>query len=426
MNRKIAPPIKDIGQIELPLPEIMRFDNGSALYLTHGNSLPVVKIEVVVMAGRPYETKKIISKLTGRLLKEGTLQKTAQQISAKVDEYGASFHTSANLDYITLSLHCLQKYLPTLWPLMEEILLYPSFPEREFKTYTDNSIQRLEIDLTKPEVLAYRSVTELIFGSEHPYGYNSTKQLYREAFREDMVQYHARTFLPQATKIHLSGGYTDHDVQIICHTLENWAIKGNSQHVNLPAYTNKPEKVHFELKSSIQSSLRIGRKMFPRPHPDFNDMFILNTLLGGFFGSRLNMNIREDKGMTYNIGSSLESLTLDGCLIVMADLSHSNISKAIRLIFKEFNKLREHLVEADELEQLKRYLIGNLISSVDGPFNTASLVKSMIADNVELNTWDHLIQRIHSINQHDIKVMAEKYLNPEDFWIVSAGQKSLK
>lgn len=426
MNRKIAPPIKDIGHIELPLPEIIRFGNGSALYMTHGNSLPVVKIEVVIMAGRPYETKKIISKLTGRLLKEGTLLKTAQQISAKVDEYGASFHTSTNLDYVTLSLHCLQKYLPTLWPLMEEILLYPSFPEREFKTYTDNSIQRLEIDLTKPEVLAYRSVTELIFGSEHPYGYNSTKQLYREALREDMIEHHTRTFLPQATKIHLSGGYTDQDVQIISQTLENWAIAGNTPLIKLPENSNKPEKIHFELKSSIQSSLRIGRKMFPRPHPDFDDMFILNTLLGGFFGSRLNMNIREDKGMTYNIGSSLESLTLDGCLVVMADLSHTNISKAIRLIFKEFNKLREHLVETEELEQLKRYLIGNLISSVDGPFNTAGLVKSMIADNVELNTWDTLIQRIHTINQHEIKEMAEKYLNPEDFWIVSAGQKSIK
>lgn len=84
------------------------------------------------------------------------------------------------------------------------------------------------------------------------------------------------------------------------------------------------------------------------------------------------------------------------------------------------------MVETDELEQLKRYLIGNLISSVDGPFNTASIVKSMIADNVELSTWDNLIQRIHAITQHEIKDMAEKYLNPEDFWIVSAGLKSGK
>ena len=423
MNRKNPPHINDILKVELPTPQIVRFTNKSELYLTFFQGLPVIRLEIVIMAGRPYEKKKIISKLTGRLLKEGAAGRTSKQISDLVDHYGGTLHSSANLDYVTITLHCLRKYFDKLWPVVTDLLFYPDFTEKELRTYVDNSIQKLEIDLTKPEVMAYRILTEKIFGSDHPYGYNSSAELYKAAERDDLVNHFKHNFIPANTYLFLSGGFEKTDVDLIGQSMNKWENQTNTEAVIPTILEVKPMRIHHEIPSSVQSSLRIGRRMFSRNHPDYIDMFILNTILGGFFGSRLNMNIRENKGMTYNIGSSLETLSYDGCLIIMADMSHEHVEKAIKLIFREFGKLVEKPMEVDELLQLKRYMIGTLINAVDGPFNTSGLIKSIIADQADLSIWEQAVERINTIESNDIMKIAGKYLQPQDFWIVSSGRR---
>ena len=127
--------------------------------------------------------------------------------------------------------------------------------------------------------------------------------------------------------------------------------------------------------------------------------------------------------MTYNIGTSLETLSYDGCLIIMADMSHEHVEKAIKLIFREFGKLVEKPMEVDELLQLKRYMIGTLINAVDGPFNTSGLIKSIVADQADLSIWEQAVERINTIESNDIMKIAGKYLQPQDFWIVSSGRR---
>lgn len=421
MDRKIAPPVKDIRKVILPRPEICTLSNGITIFGTQRPGLPVLRLEIVVMAGRPFERKKIISKLTGKLLKEGTTSKSSRKIADIFDKYGATIHTSANLDYVTISVHCLRKYFFQLWPVVYEILREPAFPEAELNTYVANNIQKLEIDLTKPEVVAYRLITEKIFGNDHPYGYNSTPELYRQATRADITEHYQRAFIPSKTNIHISGGYEAEDIDLIAESMGAWQNPHLSEPVFAGLISDKPGNIHIEMPTSSQASLRIGRRMFSRSHPDFMDVFILNTLLGGFFGSRLNMNIREGKGMTYSIGSSLDPLSYSGCLIIMADVSHEHIGKATRQVFKEFKKLREIPIDNDELTQLKRYLIGSLINAVDGPFHSSAMIKYLIADQVDLNIWDKANERICDITTEEIQHTAQQYLKQEDYWIVSAG-----
>lgn len=423
MDRNTAPPITDIRNVPLPRPLTIALDNGVVIYGTEGKSLPVIRLEVVVMAGRPFEIKKIISKLTGKLIREGTLNKTSRQITDIFDKYGATIHTSSNMDYVTITLHCLQKYFQHVWPMVAELLFEASFPETELQTYVNNSIQKLEIDLTKPEVAAYRLITEKIFGEYHPYGYNSTPALYREASRDDLIEHYRRTFVPGKTSIHISGGFEKPDLDLVAQTMVHWKNRDVTEAIFPDRTDEKPQHLHIEIPSSSQSSLRIGRRAFSRAHEDYVDLFILNTVLGGFFGSRLNMNIREQKGMTYNIGSSLDTLSYDGCLIVMADMSHEHIDKAIRQVFREFKKLRENPLDDDELTQLKRYLTGTLINAVDGPFHTSTMIKYLIADQVSLDIWETANLRINHITPDEIMSVARKYLNPEDYWVVSAGRK---
>lgn len=424
MNRSIPPTIKEITKVELPFPELITFRNGIPVYLTPAFDLPVLKLEIVFFAGRPWEKKKLASKITGKTIKEGVASKTSKEISAWFDFYGASINTQANLDYITISLYCLTRYFYQVLPLLEEIIKAPLFPEIEIETYIKNSIKKLQIDLTKPEVIAYRTITENMFGSNHPYGYNSTEELYKLINRNDIIEHYKFNYNPSRCHIFLSGGYNDTTLKELECAFGNWELKDLIKPSFAEAEECIPSKIDLKLDNIVQSAVRIGRKLFTRNHPDYADMFILNTLLGGFFGSRLNMNIRESKGYTYNISSSLDTFTFDGCLIISSEMSSKHKNKAIKLIFNEFHMLQHEPVDEPELIQLKRYLMGSLIMAIDGPFNANGIIKTLIADGVPLSTWDKVVERIQNITSKDILHIAQKYLHKEDFWVVTTGAKS--
>lgn len=423
MNRTIQPPIQEITNVELlaPLKEVL--SNGIPIYMTHVPDLEVLKLEVVIWAGRPWEAKKLASKVTAKLLKEGTNSRNSKEISEWFDYYGASINIQVNLDYITISLNCLTRYFDKLFPVFNEIIQEPIFPENELEVFINNTIQKLYIDLSKSEVVAYRSITEKIFGENHPYGYNTTEELLKQITRTDLINHFNSNFISTRCYLFLSGDFSDSHLKTINTSFERIKPGSNEDLLSLPDPNASPYRTDIVMENSTQCALRLGRKLFTRNHPDYADCFILNTLLGGFFGSRLNMNIRETKGFTYSISSSLDTFTFDGSLIISSEMSAKHTNKAIKLIFEEFEDLKTELVSETELLQLKRYLMGSLIMAVDGPFNTNGVIKTLIADGVTLNLWDKVIKRIQEINSEDLMLMSQKYLNKEDFWIVTAGPK---
>ncbi|HMG14909.1 MAG TPA: pitrilysin family protein [Saprospiraceae bacterium] len=424
MNRSIPPLIKEITKVELPIPEQINYSNGIPLYLTPAFDLPVLKLEIVICAGRPWEKKRLAAKITAKTLKEGVASKTSKEISAYFDFYGASLNVQFNLDYLTISLYCLTRYFDKLLPLLEEIIKAPIFPENEIETYIKNNIKKLQIDLSKPEVIAYRSITEKIFGPDHPYGYNSTEEFYNLISRQDILEHYKTNYRPSRYRIFLSGGYTDQILKALELAFGNWYLEDEKVFHLDPAFAIPPKRIDISMDTVVQSAVRMGRKLFTRNHNDYPDMFILNTLLGGFFGSRLNMNIRETKGFTYNISSSLDTFSFDGCLIISSEMSAKHINKAIKLIFNEFNILQNIPVDEAELKQLRSYLMGSLIMAIDGPFNANGIIKTLVADGVSLNLWTKVVNRIQDITANDILLLSQKYLNKKDFWVLTSGPKS--
>ena len=423
MNRSVPPLIKEIVYVELPTPEKLVLGNGIPVYLTRAPDLEVLKLELIFWAGRPWEAKKLASKITAKILKEGTSTKTSKEISEWFDYYGASINTQANLDYVTVSLYCLSRYFDKLFPLFQEIIKDPVFPEHELEVYIKNNIQKLQIDLTKSEVIAYRTITEKIFGEEHPYGYNTTEELINQVKRADIIQHYKTNYIPSRCYIFMSGGVSDQQLKEVDNAFGSWEIKEKESSLHLPEVFTTPAKYDIHMQNATQTALRMGRRLFTRNHPDYPDTFILNNLLGGFFGSRLNMNIREDKGYTYSISSSLDTFTFDGSIIISSEMSAKHTDKAIKAIFGEFEKLKSEPVPATELLQLKRYLMGSLIMAVDGPFNSNGVIKTLVADGISLSIWDKVIDRIQAITAADLMHVAQKYLNQEEFWIVTAGSK---
>lgn len=421
VNRKSPPVIHDITRLNLPQPQLVRLDNGIPVYVLHFPGQEIVKIEAVFQAGRPVETKRMAARATARLLREGTHARSGAEIAEHIDYYGGAFSIPTNLDTTNFLLFSLKKYAGELLPVFAETLLDPVFPEHELETFKQTSVQELLVDLDKVDVLAYRKITELIFGENHPYGYNSTPEDYAALTRADLLEHYQHWYTPGNCQLFASG----HVDAALLEMLNKHLGQHQQTAAPIPKIAQvpdyKPGKVKIEHPGSLQVAIKIGRRLFSRQHPDYNGMFVLNTILGGYFGSRLMMNIREKRGFTYNIYSTVDAMIHDGCLYIATEVHADKAAATLRQILAEMKRLRTKPVAESELDMVRNYLLGILLNGLDGPMNTSDVVKGMILENLPWEAFDQMVETIRTITPLQLQSLAERYLQPEDFWTVTAG-----
>ena len=421
LNRKSPPPIRTVSNLTLPRPAERRLANGVPVFVLDWPGQEIVKLEVVFRAGRPEEHKRLAARATARLMREGTRTRSAGEIAEHIDFFGGSISIPTNLDTANFTLFALRKYFADLLPVFADVLHEPSFPEREIETFRRTSIQDLQVELEKPEVLAYRKITELIFGEAHPYGYNSVAADYEALTRDDLVRHFERWFVPGNCMIFASGRVDAEVLDLMDKHFGQDTRRGDTPHFTWQTPAEKPRKIALAHPGSMQKAIKIGRRLFDKKHPDYAGMFVLNTILGGYFGSRLMTNIREKKGYTYNIYSTADSMWHDGCFYIATEVNPEAAPDALRQIRRELKKLRDVPVPEAELSMVRNYLLGTLLNGLDGPINASDLVKGMLVEDLPLTTFDHLVETIRTVSAEGLQALAQQYLQPKDFWEVVVG-----
>ena len=420
-NRTIAPLLREITSLQLPKPEIIHLDNGIPVYITRMGTQPVVRMELVFEAGRWYEEKKLISRATSRLIKEGTRTRSGADIAETVDFYGGSLAFPGSLDTSSVALFCLTKHFDKLLPLVDDLLTSPAFAEEEVAKFKRRSLQRFKMDTGKTDVIAYRKITEMMFGKEHPYGYNSHPSMFDNIQREDLVNHFLKNYRTGNLKIFLSGSPTDDVLETLNKTLGRNLPEGSSVPNKVLIDPNPQQILSIPKKNNLQSAIRIGCKTFDRKHEDYNGFYVLNTILGGYFGARLMTNLREDKGYTYGVYSNLEPMRYDGYFNVSTEVAKGAASDAVGEIYKEFERLREKPIGDEELLMVRNYLLGYLLTGLDGPFNVSEMVKMVAIDDLDINFFDNMVQTIKTITPNEIQALANKYLKRENMYEVVVG-----
>jgi len=424
LNRTQSPEIQQVSNLKLPMPQTFTMGNGIPVYVTNMGTQDVVKIEVVFRAGRPYEGKKLAARATAALLKEGTKNYSSAQIAEEVDFYGSTLSIPVNLDTSNVILFSLTKHLDKSLPLLCEVLSSPIFPENELAAYVDRSKRRLQVDLTRNDVVAYRKITEFIFGENNPYGYNSNKDIYESISQDDLLAHFNRNYVAENCTVFVSGRITDKHLQLITQQLGKVIRRGKKSKVTLPENEVLPQKIFIPMtEDSVQTAIRVGRRLFNRTHPDFKGMYVLNTVLGGYFGSRLMANIREEKGYTYNVFSTMDSMLFDGCFYVGTEVGNEFVEATKKEIYLEFEKLQNERIAEEELTMVRNYLLGNLLTSLDGPFAVSDVVKTLVMDGLQLADFQNLVDFIKNISADELQRLAQKYLKKEDMWEVIVGSK---
>jgi len=419
-DRKLGPPITEITSVPIPQVSNYQLSNGIEVLEIGGAIQDVIKLEIVFKVGRPFEPKKMVSKATSYLLKEGTADKSSAEIAETIDHYGATLKIINNLDDSRLILYSLSKFFPDVLALVVDLIQHATFPQDELDNYIQNSIQNLQIDLAKDEFIAYRILTEKIFGEQHPYGYNSSEELYLTLTQAEIRQYHKDYFGADNCNVYISGNTTAQTREFLETHLGRLEDKRKTT-PKLPLATD--ETGQFLIKSSNihQTAIRIGKRLFNRQHEDYAAMFFLSTLLGGYFGSRLMSNLREQKGYTYSIYAGLDDFVYDGYFYISADVGNEFVDDSIKEIRKELDLLRTVRIEKDEVKLVKNYLMGNFLNSLDGPFNQAQVVRSFMSKAGDWQRFSSFIDQIKSMTGENLSAVATKYLDPDSMVTVLVG-----
>jgi len=423
LNRKTQPLFQQINSIKLIEPEKIYLDNSIPLYAINAGTQDVLKIDISFDAGVWYQSKPLIASTVNEMLSEGTKNLTSKDIAEKLDYYGAFIQPEPSKDNATISLYTLTKYLPETIAVFAEIIKNPTFPEHELKTFIGKKKQAFQVEMEKVSNLARRQFNRQLFGCAHPYGESPEIEDYDAVLRSDLIQFHKQYYHPENCKIILAGK-VDNDVIKLVNSYfgsKDWSSikKTEAKRIELV----KPESTieFIKKEDATQSAIRIGKLTINKTHSDFPKLEVVNTILGGYFGSRLMKVIREEKGYTYGIGSYLVSLKNAGFFVISTEVGTDVTKPATQDILKEIKRLREGLVTDDELKIAKNFMLGDMMRAFDGPFEQAQSYKSIIELGIENDFFDRTLEAIKSITPQEIHQLVNDYFNENDMVQTIAG-----
>lgn len=420
-NRTQPPPIHTFNRLELPRPREVELRNGWKGYLIDKGTQEVVRIEAVFWAGRPYEHKQMVARATLQMLKEGAGSYNSSQLSEAFDYHGATLNVPYHTDTGNIVLYSLNRHLNITLPLFATSLAEPLFPQRELDSFIRRNQQSLREELQKNDVLAYREITEHCYGADHPYGYNSSFESYAQLEVADLRRHHERHIHAGNGFLLVSGRITPEVEKLLDQYLGALPTRPTYP-ITPPAFpTHPPRTLRIDRPDRLQTAIRLLRPLFRRDHPDYPGVYVLNTIFGGYFGSRLMENIREQKGYTYHIGSSIDTMRFGGALHIDAEVGNEQVEATLHELRAEMARLRNELVSQQELEMVRNYLMGNFLTMLDGPFNLSEVILTLLTEEVSLDFFEHLVQTVTTIDSTQIRELANRYLHPEEYWVISVG-----
>lgn len=420
LNRTIAPDIKDAVDFNLQLkkPEQFTLDNGVPVYSIDAGAQEVTMVEMVFYSGNWYEEQNIVAASTNFLLKNGTSKRSAYEINEHFEYYGSYLNRSCFNETATISLHCLSKHLSNVLPMITELITDAVFPEEELAIYKQNQTQRLKVNLQKCDFVANRLIDKYLYGQQHPYGRFTSIAAFDILNREQIVAFYNDYYKNGKCLIFVAGKLSDDIFQQLNNAFGHLPL--NKQAIPDEAFVRElfPEKKNRVIndEKGVQGAIRMGRVFHNRHHPDFMKSQVLNNLFGGFFGSRLMENIREDKGYTYGIHSHFQSRMHDNSWVISTEAGRDVCEATIAEVYKEMKILRDELVDEEELLLVRNYMIGSILGDLDGPFQVIGRWKSYILNGLDENYFYEAVNTIKTVSAEEIQQLANKYLVEEDFY----------
>lgn len=420
--QRVQPPAFPVEKVIIPEARSFTLNNGIPVYMIEAGTEDIMRLEFTFRAGQIKEWLPLLSSTCNLMLSEGSENYTSEELNKTLDYYGVFLNQSAEKDSAGIILFCLNKHIEKVLELSHEIIFRPVFPEPELNALMKKRLRWYMVNREKVQNLAIDKFFETIFGKNHPYGYQVLEHDFENITTGALRDFHCRYYTPENMAIIISGKIHERTKELLNSHYGNTVFKtNNKEDIAAPFKSEKQKKIHIIKTGTVQSAIRIGSPTINKRHPDYPGLKVLDSILGGYFGSRLMKNIREEKGYTYGISSSLSSLDLSGYKIISTEVGQKYCQETIEEIFKEIRILQNTQVSSEEMDVVRNYMSGEMVRMFDGPFALAESFKAAWEFGLDNNYYYSLYEKIKTITPDEITELAKTYYNTDELYQVTAG-----
>ena len=425
-DRTVQPKVRDVEQLAVQVPLRMVMPNGVPLNVLDSGENEVVRIDLLMEGGRWQQSQPLQALFTNRMLREGTQRLSASEIAERLDYYGAWLELSSASEYAYVTLYSLNKYLPQTLDILESIVKEPVFPEKELEVIINNNIQQFLVNSSKVDFLAHRALVKAVYGEQHPTGRLVEEEDYHRITPEVLREFYNRHYHSANCSIYLSGKVNDDCIRRIESLFGSEPFGRDFRKPEKKDYlplSSDEKRIFVERADALQSAVRMGMLSMERSHPDYLKARVLVTLFGGYFGSRLMSNIREEKGYTYGISAGMMPYPGKGLLVVNAETANEFVEPLIGEVYHEIDRLQNELVSNEELAMVKNYMLGDTYRSYESAFSLADSWIFVQVSKLQDTYFTDVLDAIREVTPEEIRNLAGKHLCKEILKEVISGKK---
>ena len=418
------PPVYPVEKLIIPEARLFRLSSGVPVYMIEAGTEEIMRLEFTFRAGQVNENLPLLASTTNMMLTEGSVNYTSEELNRLIDLYGAFLNLSAEKDRAGIVVFFLNKHIEKVLKLCHEIMFCPVFPEDELNSLMKKRLHWFLVNREKVPNIATDQFFESVFGKHHPYGHQLDEHDFEGLNPSLLKEFHSKFYTIDSLAIIVSGKIHEKTTELLNNFFgeitsgkSHFETSGNS----LEGETGK--KVHISKPGAVQTAVRIGSSTINKRHPDYIGLKILDTVLGGYFGSRLMKNIREEKGYTYGINSCVSSLELSGYKLISTEVNRKNLTKTIDEIYKEIMLLQKYPIDKEEIIVVQNYMSGEMVRMFDGPFALAESFRSAWDFGLDNTYFYRLAEKIKTIDPDEITELARSYYNIDDLYEITVGLK---
>jgi zinc protease len=422
LDRSVAPKSGALQFTNLIEPVEHNLANGCRLFVLNAGDQPVIKFEIQIEASIWQEKTAGISWFTAKMLAEGSVEKSAHKIASIFDFFGAHIEISPGFDHTSISLYCLKRHFESTLILFQEVLYKPVFPEKELDTLLNIRRQQIRLNNEKNGFISSKNIRKALYGSVHPYGRSlSEKDL--EAINTSALKHQFDNGFIGKQVLFLSGLVGTTEVQLVSQLFGGLSFEETSVQYEV---FNKEQSANAseEKPNSLQSAIKFGWHIPDKNHPDHYKLLVTNEVLGGYFGSRLMRNLREEKGLTYGINSYPIFLRKAAFLLIGTEVVAEKTQLAHDEIIREIEILKNEKMDGNELQTVTNYMAGSFLSKISTPFHLMDKFQSLHQHNLDYSYYENFFEALKSITPNDIKETANSYLDINKMSTAVAGKVS--
>lgn len=418
------PVIKPLSLEYLTLPRLVTMPNGVPLYILDGADKGAVRFDLLFKGGYAVQSKPLLAMFTNRMLREGTAQLSAAEISQKLDYYGAwiDMYSSQNCNHITL--YTMSKHFVSLLKVLEDMVKHPIFPQDNLDTVRNNNKAHFAVNSQKVDIVSQRFFENSLWGSEHPLGHVVEAADYDAITRADVMDYYANYYGSCNCTMFISGSANDAILEALASGLGHgrWGCEQQCSAAEIASPLTLPGRRNIPVSGTMQSAVKLGFVAMDATHPDFFKFRFLCVLLGGFFSSRLMSNVREENGYTYHIAAELDAYGHRNAFMISSETATEYVEPLLKEVYRELDRLVNEPVDEAEIELVRNYIVGELCREYEGQSAKSEAFINTWLSGSDFASVNRYLDEIKSVTPADLQRLACEYFKRENMIEIIAGK----